>query len=260
MVGLRGAEVLWRRNDGLRFTAPRNFLLPWTSWQSAEDGGTQEFDGEPEALWPRVLGLEIAFSSRAALRHRQQPNKLTDWSEAWRCRLEGSETLTVAAGRFETRKLVCRRAAGSGTPALRRTWYYAPVLRHYVRLVEDYEGTERDRRLDLVAIRPGAPHWPPIARGALSQALEKALETVLEGEESQWRSTGVATRVTITPTSGPMERDGRTCRTFLQTWVGEGGERRYPGAACRDASGRWHIPGLEGASDSALAVSGDLSS
>ena len=51
--------------------------------------------------------------------------------------------------------------------------------------------------------------------------------------------------MTIKPIARFERFDGRTCRTFLQTWWADGGERHYPGTACRDSLGNWQIPGLE---------------
>ena len=163
------------------------------------------------------------------------------------------------AGTFDTVKLVCRRAAGETAPALSRVWYYAPSIQHYVRL-EDREGTETAaKKVELITIRPGGRGWPPIARAALSRAVEQALERVSNGRATPWRSTGIDTRVTIRPTSRFQSGEGRQCRTFVQTWSDNQGRRSYPGIACRDETGRWRIPGLDDGSEDALAISEKLS-
>ncbi len=259
VVGLKGDTVRWQRNDGTKFTSYRNFLLPWIYWQTEAGSGKWTVDGKPWALWPRESGQEIAFSATAVEQRAGRPGSLTKSAEDWRCRLDGRKRVTVVAGTFDTIKLVCERAASEWTMARSLVWYYAPSIQHYVRL-EDRESTERaPKQTELVTIRPGGTGWPPIARAALSRAVEQALETVSNGKATPWRSSGVDTRVTIRPTSRFKSGEGRLCRTFLQTWSDAQGRRSYPGAACRDDAGRWRIPGLGEESDEALAISKEFS-
>ncbi len=258
VVGLKNDMVRWSRNDGTRFTTHRNFLLPWAYWESAAQRGTQVLDREPEELWLRAVGEKIAFSAKV-VKQEGGSEDLTESTEAWRCRLTGAKKIRVVAGTFDTLRLACDRAAKGAMPRLTRVWYYAPAIRHYVRLIEDYDGTDKDRHHNLVAIRPGGQGWPPIARAALSRAVEKALDTAKNGQAQRWSSSGLDTRVTIEPTSLFRHEDGTKCRTFVQTWVAKKIKRRYPGAACQDDAGRWRIPGLEDDPSGDLAISNELS-
>jgi surface antigen len=139
-------------------------------------------------------------------------------------------------------------------------------VRHYVRFDEISDTAAVERLVELVAIRPGAQDWPPIARAALDRAVQQALDELPDGEARPWSSSGVETQVTIQPTSRFESADGKPCRTFLLSWSGSGdgaggepgGQRRYPGAACRNALGAWEIPGLEGDPDSNLAISQNM--
>ena len=173
--------------------------------------------------------------------------------------MAGRKQVTVVAGTFDTVKLVCEGVATEWQPARSRVWYYAPSIQHYVRLEERETAEAVGKQTELVTIRPGGHGWPPIARAALSRAVEQALETVSNGQAAPWRSSGVDTRVTIKPTSRFESGEGRQCRTFLQTWSDGHGRRSYPGAACRDDTGRWRIPGLGDGSEEELAISEELS-
>lgn len=259
VAGLKGDRVRWIRNDGTKFTAHRNFLLPWYYWQSKAESGTATLEGEPKALWPRRTGREQVFSVKTMVQRAAGPDDLANWTEAWRCRFDGPEQLTVVAGHFKTAKFTCSRDATNARPALERTWYYAPGIGHYVRVVDTTPGVGEKRKTDLVAIRPNGENWPPIARAALGRAVEQALNSAQNGEEMPWTSSGVTTRVTIKPTSGIREFEGKRCRSFLQTWAGSSGRHRYPGTACQDPSGRWRIPGLEESNNETLAISGGTS-
>lgn len=259
VAGLKDDMVRWVRNDGTKFTAHRNFLLPWYYWQSKAESGTVALEGEPGVLWPRRTGREYAFSTKTMVQKSAGSGDLADWTEAWRCRFDGPERLTVVAGRFRTLKFTCSRDAVGSRQALERTWYYAPSIGHYVRVVDSSRGGRSGQRKDLVAIRPSGETWPPIARAALGRAVEQALNSAEDGEERPWTSSGVTTRVTIKPTSGFRKLNGKRCRSFLQTWASSSGKHRYPGAACQDPSGRWRIPGLEESSNETLAISGGIS-
>ncbi len=258
VVGLKGGMVRWQRNDGTKFTANRNFLLPWAYWQSQAESGTHTVEGEPGALWPRESGQEVSFAVDSVVQQGGS-GALTRSTEHWRCRLAGKRKVKVMAGAFDTLKLICDRVASATAPALERVWYYASSIQHFVRLEDHGQAAGESSEVELVTIRPGGEGWPPIARAALSRAVEQALETVSNGREAPWRSSGVDTRVSIKPTSRFESGDGKVCRTFLQTWSGKEGKRSYPGAACRDNSGHWRIPGLEDGSDETLAVSKGLS-
>jgi hypothetical protein len=259
VVGLKGDMVRWQRNDGTKFTANRNFLLPWAYWQSEAESGKHALEGEPGALWPRTSAQEVSFSIASVVQRGDGSGALRKSTEDWRCRLVGKQEVTVVAGTFDTLKLTCDRAASVSAPALERIWYYAPSIQHFVRLEDRGEAAGASKEVELVAIRPGGEGWPPIARAALSRAVEQALEEVSNGREAPWRSSGVETRVTIKPTSRFESGNGEVCRTFLQTWSGKDGRRSYPGAACRDSSGRWQIPGLGDGADETLAISKGLS-
>jgi len=259
VASLKGDMVRWIRNDGTRFTAHRNFLLPWYYWQSKAESGTVTLEGEATALWPRRTGRDHAFSTQTMVQKTAGSDDLASWTEAWRCRFMGPQQLTVAAGQFKTLKFTCSHDATAASPALERTWYYAPKIGHYVRVIDTSPGIGKKQHSDLVAIRPSGETWPPIARAALGRAVERVLNSAKNGEEVPWTSSGVATRVTIKPTSGFRELDGKRCRSFLQVWANSSGKHRYPASACQYASGRWRIPGLEESDNETFAISGGIS-
>jgi len=262
VVSLKGATVRWSGRDGSRFTSHRNFLLPWSYWRAGGERGTAELGQEPEALWPLAGGTPVYYSARIVVQQEEGEKSLVESNERWRCALAGRETVAVMAGTFESYRFECERKATGDTPGLKRVWYYAPAVRHYVRFDEISDTAAVERLVELVAIRPDAHDWPPIARAALDRAVEQALDEAPDGEARPWSSSGVETQVTIQPTSRFESTDGKPCRTFLLSWSGSedgaGGQRRYPGAACRSPLGAWEIPGLEGDPDSNLAISQNM--
>ena len=164
----------------------------------------------------------------------------------------------LVVGKFDALKVVCERLAKGSAPKLRRVWYYAPRIGHYVRMNDFYEAEELDRHVELVAVQPGGEGWPPAARAGLGWALQHALESMSSDEQIEWSSSAVNTRVTIKPSAGFERGDGKRCRNYLQVWSEPGGRRSYPGTACRESSGRWHVPGLSDDPGKAQGLIGGL--
>lgn len=259
VVSLKGDAVRWISKDGSRYSWHRNFTLPWSYWSTADERGTATLDREPGRLWPLVAGKAKAYSVKVVVQNQLDESQIQETTEVWRCVLVESATVAVMAGTFETSKIVCD---GEGVGAARpkqRVWYYAPRIGHYVRYDEIFDNAAQNRLVELVAIQPAARDWPPIARTALDRAVQQALDELPDGKHKAWSSSGVEIRVTIKPTRRFERVDGTPCRSFLQTWSGPDGKRRYPAAACRAASGQWRIPGLEGLPEASLAIAGTTS-
>ena len=244
VLGVEGAQVRWHSNRGGGFVAYDNFLLPPLTWRSPEESGTRLAFSSPDQLWPLETGREVTFRTTSMIQHGQRPDTNSIRHETWRCRLDGSETLKLRVGTFETRKIVCDGRFEPGGSDIRRVWHYVPEIRHFV-LYQEYGGESAGRSIELLAIQPDSADWPPVARAGLGWAFEHALETAEDGEETIWSSSAVDTRVVIKP--GPRVAAGRRqiCRSFVQVWSEPDGERIYPGLACRVGSGQWAIPGLD---------------
>lgn len=255
VIAVKGSAVRWAGHDGTHFTADRNFLLPWSYWQTSAERGTTTLAGEPGSFWPLLGEQEIRYSVQVAVQNRADTTKVEQSTESWRCRLIGDDRLRVMAGTFETVVVGCDRHGGRDNQATRRVWHFAPDLGHYVRRDDVFDNPALDRTSELVAIQPAAPGWPPIARAALDRAVQQALEAAPDGAREDWSSSGVETRVTIQPAARFRRADGTSCRSYLQIWSGPEGNRHYPGSACLGKSGRWQIPGLDADPDAALAVS-----
>lgn len=266
VIGRKGELVRWRRDDETVFMTHRNFMLPWVYWDSDGERGTIKVDQPADTLWPLSKGATVKFLATVTVQRTGGTDPLDEWVEDWRCRNGGRKTIKVRPGTFKTIRFRCTRAKSRSAPGLERVWYYAPSIRHYVRFEERSSGAKSSEtsksgttRVDLTAIRPGAPSWPPIARAALERAVLNALRKTKNGAHVSWTSSGVGTQVTIRPRSRVVQDDGTPCRAFVQTWSRAGGNRRFPSVACRALDGKWEIPGLEVMPNSTLAISGDLS-
>lgn len=261
VADITGAAVKWVRSDGTSYTTDRNFLLPWSSWDTAKQRGTASIagDADSDSLWPSGTGDVVSFSSAVDEQRRDNPDTVEQRVDRWNCRNEGRRDVSVPAGDFAAQVFVCTRTASRTVPQMVRTWYYAKTAQHFVRFVESVPSQNATRTVDLVAVRPAAPDWPPIVRAGLGRAVITALESPKENARVEWRSSNVATTVTIAATSRYVAPNGRPCRRFEQTWSEKDGSRRYHAVACKSASGQWQIPGLENDTAELLVTSGEMS-
>ncbi len=238
-----GEMIEWQSNQGERFTAYRNFVLPRVNRTSDSETVDASFNAAPDTLWPLAQGTEASFTVTSVVSAAHQDGARLESVRQWSCAVAGKETVKVPAGKFDAVMVTCKATGPSPEDRMQRTWYYAPEIGHYVR-VEFSAGASAKTSRDLVAIRPGTRDWPPAARAGLARALQHALEQVPKGESVVWESSSADFLITITPTT-PLQKDEKYCRTYQQVRSGAGRDRVYPGLACREPSGKWKVPGLD---------------
>ena len=259
VLSAKDSIVQWGRNDGMTFSAHRNFLLPRSYWTSGKERGTAKVSGAPEKLWPCNRGKTVSFEAKLTMQQGNDPSSTKRRVDQWLCKNDGIEEVSVEAGTFETQVLVCSRGADPASPEIVRTWYYAKDVGHYVRFVEVQPEIDTTESIDLVAIRPGALTWPPIVRAALTRALVHALEKAEDSARMPWTSSGVKTQVTIEAKSRFVAENAKACRRFIHIWSEDGHSQSFPAVACKSTTGKWSIPGPESTTMDSLATSGGLS-
>ncbi len=227
-----GNKLFWRGDDGTRYTADRNFLIPPASWAGPSGSGEAYARVDTRASWPLKAGTPLVFDV-------DNGGNL----QKWMCSIDRSERVSVPAGRFDVVALACERNPAPAGEWVRREWLYAPAVRHYVARIDILAGGGR-RRMELVGIRPGAEDWPPAARAGLDRAIQDTLANLPDGEHGQWSSTVVKEEFEIRP--GPIRnsRGGGRCRRFDLTARSAENSRTYPALACTWSVGKkWRIPG-----------------
>jgi len=245
IVAVDGEIVIRETNRGVHTVSHRNFILPAISWRSSSRSVRSAIDTPADALWPNIFGEEIYFATHTRMRAANRPDQETNFIEKWRCMLTGTETVSVAAGTFDSLRIVCRLLNQSARLPKEQVWFFAPEVGHYVRRDDLYGSSELNKRTELVAIRPGTTGWPPAARAGLGWARQHSLEALASGEITDWQSSGVDARVSIKPAAKFRRDDGTYCRNFVEALTKDSIKRNYPGLACRQSTGDWLIPGFE---------------
>jgi len=234
-------HVEWRDAAGLRWSADPDFTLP------AGRPGAGALVALNQALsWPLRVGATAAYTVKSGLAGERAAG------DHWRCAVESRESMSVAAGTFDSYKIACRLDGDTLKTTQSRTWYYAPAVGHYVRYIDDAtipsNDVTRTRSRDLIAVSPGASGWPSEARIGLEWAVSHALEAEPDGQRVPWESSALAARFVIEPGGRVDAGHPGQCRRFNETRISADAVKRlYPGIACRSDGGRWRLLGLDGA-------------
>jgi len=235
VVRVAGNKLFWRVDNGVRYTADRNFLIPPTTWAGPAGIGESDAHLGTDKFWPLTANSPFAFEV-------DDNGQL----QSWNCRSTGTDHITVPAGQFDVVILACDRDRAPPGEWARRIWYYAPAVRHYVART-DISPSGNMISKELQGIRPGAEEWPPAVRAGLDRAIQDALEGLPEGNESLWSSTMVKDEFVIRPGPEFNSDEGQRCRTFELVTQSAGVSRIYPALACMSGEDRkWRIPGGDG--------------
>ena len=242
---IKGNLVHWVVNDGSRYTAANNFVIPPVKWENSSGSVRSSVVSSSKVTWPPAMANELVFVAKP-----KDPNVAHHlyeaWSGEWTCGTEGQSIIAVPAGRFDVVKIACERTSGTSSQWRRHVWYYSPDIRHFVRKEETSVVGGQPTVVDLIAVRPGRDTWSRPARSGFNWAIQKLLERGAVGESVEWEVSDNGTEFDITLTDQTKTADNVTCRRYILVRRKPGQPRAFPALACRDGvSGRWKIPGLE---------------
>ena len=250
-VGSEG--ITWRNHRGSISTGSQDFIKKRFKWQTKNRYGYREFKKtsfimSPPApsIWPLEIGNKTRFDEigrwfdEYGIEHR--------YDSFWSCEVKGTERISVGAGDFDTWKVTCRRypdkfRATSKTREY-RTWYYAPIIKHWVKEVRDYNGYRKNRMKELVAVLPDLQTFTTDENDILSiqKQFQNALEANQVGDTNVWENFDQQLVIGVTPVQSFKHPDGGICRQYLQVLAKEGLPYEFPGIACRNGRGRWTVP------------------
>ena len=234
-------RVTWRTAAGRTSVAVRNFAVPDLQWTTRTRNGRFETAADLATLWPLIDGNRAVFEGRATLEN-ERADTVTVSARRYVCAVDGTWTVTVAAGTFETFQIRCLRLS---TPEARRTsvrtlrWYYAPALGHYVlRTIENQRGRVL-RRVELAAVRRSHDSLAAAQRAAIADLRTTALTTLRSGETGDWADPAGAASARVAMQSTFQTDTGTVCRRYVETVRTAAGQTTAPGIACREADGTW---------------------
>ena len=149
VVAVDGSDETWQSDNGWTWTG-KEFFWPIESWQSEGGGGSQEISGDPDALFPLMVGEQVAYRYQG-----QSQSVQAGFSGQGRCEVAAAEQITVPAGTFDTYKVVCVQGEDLSAPYRTRTWWYAPAVGHYVAMLHQTTDRRVDQLEQLVSYRAG---------------------------------------------------------------------------------------------------------
>lgn len=151
VTGTEADRTSWRLSAaGATWTTRNSTMFNTEAWSGTAryGGGSQRFQGDLGKLFPLTVGKSVRY--RAEGRNNAVPGGASadaPWSIDWTCSVAAQERVTIAAGSFDTFRVVSAREGQI------RTYFHSPALGMYVLRVTT--GREAGVK-ELIAFRPGS--------------------------------------------------------------------------------------------------------
>ena len=244
-VRIEGSLVHWVANDGSRYLASSNFVMPPVKWENGDGAVESTVVSSSSVTWPPARIDDVVYTAKPV--ELNAGRRLHEaWSGEWRCGAGEWSTLAVPAGKFDVVKITCEKTSRAPGEWRRRVWYYAPDLRHFVRKEETVDIGRSPTVMELIAIHPDRSSWTSPARSGFNWAIQKLLDRGTVGDSFEWTVADSGIEFDIVLTGEMRTADSSSCRRYVVVRKKPGNPRILPALACRDGvSGRWKIPGLE---------------
>ncbi len=240
VTAVEGQTVSWYRSGGKHFQGSADFTLPEELQESSTKRVSNELIGDPNSIWPVNLGKNVKFSVKRVSTRKSSGVSGDPAERFWRCEVNSSESLSVAAGDFDVYRIDCTRSAANTRFRQRVVWYYAPSIEKPV-LRLNFRRYGKKNRLELMAFDPALPGLSQQDQQRFQQRFQQAMEKTPSGETVNW-SKGAGKQIAITPIKTLSWRDGTFCRNY-RTQVKLGSyARQGAGLVCRTETGEWKVP------------------
>jgi len=228
--------IRWRRGRTRTYDAQPNFIIPDLRWLTRRTRGTFDTNVQVDSMWPLAPGAEEYFVGTRKSQRKGQGETRTS-IRAYDCRVDGTVTLDLAIGTFDTYHVVCRRLTRGRSLSRVYHWFYAPAVGHYVRK-ESYDryGVLKSSATLASVVRAdrGLSETVRDTRNAL---LTEALESWPSGTTRDWQDPAGQSAVAVTVAGTYRTEGGAFCRRYSQV-ITLGSETRVdPGIACRTEGG-----------------------
>ncbi len=238
VVSVDGDWVTWAQGNAYQWTANRDFTMPPKGWNtSTRTSQLTKLTITPGAMWPLRKGNSEDFIYANLVHWKDGSQADRTYSQRRGCWVEGSQTITVPAGVFNTVKTSCYRYRAVNNYFYgKRTWYYAPRIGQVV-LTVDENTTRVSTRVALVSYRKTRVHLNRSEAAFANGVLQTALQTKLSGKtlvQSRGR-----VMVSVTPLRTYRTTKGLFCRDYRRLTSKGERTRSGTGTACHVANGTW---------------------
>jgi hypothetical protein len=242
--------VTWRDYRGKVYSGSADFSYQPIRWQTRTRQGERQFGPRKNlygkqalSLWPLRAGNSAGYSETGTW--SKKGGKVNTYAADWSCDVAGTEQVAVLAGQFDAWKITCKRYSTPSIPSKAKvtelnTWYYAPVIGHYVKTTRQYFSGKPSRRLELLAVLPPLEELSSKTRRQIKKSFQYAMEYKKSGEIARW-SGPEASGETVPQSTFKLE-DGSFSRRYVQRLRLSDGQHVYYGMAVRDSRGDWVIP------------------
>jgi len=231
-----GEVLTWRTGTGVIRTRYRNFLIPYLSWQNSTHRSQSQTDAKSNMLWPLQIGDRENFSLRQVVEKNDGTDR-KEYSQTWQCKIDGTETVSVPAGTFDTYRIPCYRYYRQYWRQT-ETYYYAPTVGHYVMLKDDSRTLPSQRRR-LVSYGFNSAILPAADRTTRQNAIQRALEYSKDGVGVPWKSSDGKVAGLITPIRSVTVKGESRCRIYNRSVTAFGHIKIEAGKACRKKNKVW---------------------
>lgn len=241
VVAIDGETVTWKNKYGIDVQRYRNFIVPDLSWRTRNRVSSLDTDVIPTDLWPLSPGkMSKRFRAFQTVVWPDGERPTLEFEYEWQCRVTGTKTVTVPAGRYDTYSVACVRFyAGGSIVRQTRTFYYAPALGHFVKRTDDYL-TARSRSISLLTAGFNSNVFPREEEADLVRFLFSTLDTTPDDTAKVWRNGTGDVSVSITPYSTYDSDSGEKCRHYRSRYQYAGRTRSNTRTLCQRANGTWY--------------------
>ena len=244
VIGVAGEKITWRDHSDATLIRYSNFLIPPLSWETRARQSKAETNAEPKLLWPLVVGKDEDFEFRQIIDRKNggippAEKRVGEWNRTWRCTVDQTEIVKVAAGIFDTYRVSCfRYRLDTGEWRQTRTYYYAPEVGHYI-LREDKFASRPSRRIELVSYGFDSTVMPKADQISLNETLQETMNRNADGVSTEWTSADGFLTATLTPIRTYRDKSGFECRKYTSTYELRGRSRTNVRWVCPYSNGRW---------------------
>lgn len=167
------SKIEWRSRLDHHYKSDRNFIIPILQAKMESRSNLRKVIGNPNTLWPLKPGNQIRFSV-----FNEVSDELTHAQfrelQLWHCYVEPQRDIQITAGKFATFPILCDQySANNMRPFKRLTWFYSPIIGHYIRRQSNNLITGEITVFSLFATLPG------------SQANDPRIQAVLDNIDLQ---------------------------------------------------------------------------